>query len=304
MASRRCGCASDQCACVVQAGDGVEVSGSGTKTNPYVIDASVPLSSLTVQDENTVVRSGVTTLDFTGSGVSASAGAAGEVVVNVSAGIGGIVPSVQVFTANGTWNKPANLLFVMVEVAGAGGAGGGAQTPGTGQSAAGGAGGGGGYARKVITASALGASVAVTVGSGGASVAGNNAGGDGGPSSFGTFCTGNGGKGGGGGASSTLMVVIGGVGGTGTGGDLNITGGQGDAGRVYNGLPVSTGSGGDSILGHGAGAMGPIGGGAAPGGAYGGGGAGGGTRDGVATGNVPGGNGANGVVVVTSYVKT
>jgi hypothetical protein len=38
MASKRCGCASDQCACVVTSGIGVEVSGSGTKTNPYVVD--------------------------------------------------------------------------------------------------------------------------------------------------------------------------------------------------------------------------------------------------------------------------
>jgi hypothetical protein len=38
MASRRCGCASDQCACIVTGGPGVEVSGSGTKTNPYVVD--------------------------------------------------------------------------------------------------------------------------------------------------------------------------------------------------------------------------------------------------------------------------
>jgi len=83
MASKRCGCASDQCACVVTGGVGVEVSGTGTKTNPYVLDASPSVPNLTVQDENTTVRSGVTTIDFTGGGVTATTGTEGEVIVTV-----------------------------------------------------------------------------------------------------------------------------------------------------------------------------------------------------------------------------
>lgn len=35
----RCGCASDQCSCTIIAGDGAEVTGTGTKTNPYVLTA-------------------------------------------------------------------------------------------------------------------------------------------------------------------------------------------------------------------------------------------------------------------------
>ena len=85
MASKRCGCASDSCACIVTGGTGVVVSGTGTKTNPYVLDASLAVPSLTVQDENTTVRAGVTQIDFTGGGVQASMGDAGEVIVNVPA---------------------------------------------------------------------------------------------------------------------------------------------------------------------------------------------------------------------------
>lgn len=83
MASKRCGCASDSCACVITGGVGVEVSGTGAKTNPYVLDATVAPSSLNVQDENALVRAGVTLLDFQGPGVIATAGDAGEVIVNV-----------------------------------------------------------------------------------------------------------------------------------------------------------------------------------------------------------------------------
>ena len=35
----RCGCASDRCSCTVVAGDGVVVSGGGTRSNPYVVQA-------------------------------------------------------------------------------------------------------------------------------------------------------------------------------------------------------------------------------------------------------------------------
>jgi microcystin-dependent protein len=36
----RCGCASDQCSCTVVAGQNVTVSGTGSRGNPYVIDAA------------------------------------------------------------------------------------------------------------------------------------------------------------------------------------------------------------------------------------------------------------------------
>lgn len=91
MASKRCGCASDHCSCVITGGVGVEVSGAGTQTNPYVLDADLAVPNLTVQDENTLVRDGVTLLDFTGPGVSATPGDAGEIVVTIP-GAGAVVP--------------------------------------------------------------------------------------------------------------------------------------------------------------------------------------------------------------------
>lgn len=35
----RCGCASDQCSCTIIAGNGVVVSGTGSRSNPYVVEA-------------------------------------------------------------------------------------------------------------------------------------------------------------------------------------------------------------------------------------------------------------------------
>lgn len=96
MASKRCGCASDSCTCVITGGQGVEVSGLGSKTNPYVIDASVAPSSLTVQDENTLVRAGVTQLDFQGQGVVTTPGDAGEVIVTISGGVVTSYPLIRV----------------------------------------------------------------------------------------------------------------------------------------------------------------------------------------------------------------
>src|SRR5689334_2895864 len=61
----------------------------------------------------------------------------------------------QVFSANGTWNKPARAKRVVCKVIGAGGSGGGTAATGAGAAACAGAGGGGGYSEKLFLASAL-----------------------------------------------------------------------------------------------------------------------------------------------------
>lgn len=85
-------------------------------------------------------------------------------------------PNRQVFTASGTWTKPAGMRGALIEVIGGGGGSGGVAFSAAGQTESGG-GGGGGYSAKLFLDSELGATEAVVVGAGGAAGAsGNNAG--------------------------------------------------------------------------------------------------------------------------------
>lgn len=198
---------------------------------------------------------------FTGAGAAALATltAAGRALVDdadasaqrVTLGLGSILtpPTRQVFSAGGTWTKPAGALAVLVEVHGGGGGSGGTAATGSGTRAASGAGGGGGYAQKIFAASALGATEQVTVGAAGAAgAAGDFNGGAGGTSSFGaagTLVQATGGGGGAGAAAtSTAVTEDGGLGGVGSGGDINAAGQPGDSGRILAGpatLPIANG---------------------------------------------------------------
>jgi hypothetical protein len=122
--------------------------------------------------------------------------------------------SIKVYTATSTYTKPDKLRYVVVEVVGAGGGGG--NSGGVSAGDAGNGGGSGGYCRRIIPAAALSATTSAGVGTGGGGAATGAAGG---PSTFGSFCTGNGGTGG----SGSLP----GVGGTASGGELNSTGARG-----------------------------------------------------------------------------
>ena len=149
----------------------------------------------------------VTATSFSGSGASLT-------------GIdpGGLA-SVQVFTSDGTWNRPSGITKVKVIVTGGGGGGGGG-----GSSWNHGAGGdAGGTAIEFIDVSST-ASVSVTVGTGGGGGAYNTAGSNGNSSSFGSFCSATGGRGGKQAATPPYTTHNTGVG---SGGDINLYGGNG-----------------------------------------------------------------------------
>jgi len=183
------------------------------------------LSSFTTGD--LLYATGSTTLAKLGVGsgsdtLKMNSGGTAPEWVTVAASGGGYA-SVQVFTGDGTWTKPADIKLVRVRVLGGGGGGGGAdagQVTSDGGSA-------GGYTEETIDVTGT-SSETVTVGalgSGGAS--GDNDGGNGATSSFGSFCSATGGSGGYSSTNANLNTLPKGAAGIGIGGDFLISGGQG-----------------------------------------------------------------------------
>lgn len=160
--------------------------------------------------------------------------------------------NLQEFTTSGTWTKPANATFVMVEALGAGGGGGSGQIAAAGVDQWGGTGGGGGaYAYRVFKASELASSIAVTVGAGGVGGAAKTgtsesgaAGTAGGNSSFGPYLTAYRGDGGPGGSASQNGGVGGGV--LGTSGQPANNGGNVSSGTFQGAFGLGGGAMGNS----------------------------------------------------------
>lgn len=213
----------------------------------------------------------------------------------------GVPGAIHIYTGSDTWTKPAGLKFVSVEVQAGGGAGGSADGTGA-QGGAGAGAGAGGYSYKKIAVASLGATETVTVGAGGTpGAAGNNPGGDGGNSSFGTHATATKGSGGGGGASSAtdgISAATPGAGGAAASGDINITGQTGHKGFRL-GTSGMGGSGGGSQIGRGGPAVGSSADGLA-GVGYGSGGGGAATNSAT---DKAGGAGAGGIVIVKEYYQ-
>ncbi|HEU5004919.1 MAG TPA: capsid cement protein [Candidatus Saccharimonadales bacterium] len=194
----------------------------------------------------------------------------------------GIV-GVQTYTSgSGTFNLPAGVTSLQVELVGGGGGGGLGN-----QYGSGGGGGAGGYVRKFISSPS--SSYSYAVGAAGAPW-GGGAHTSGGTTAFGALSATGGTDAGGG------TAPAGGTGGTGTGGDVNVTGGTGNDG-AYNYTGQSGGNGGASYFGGGgAGGNYTTAGGAGV--AYG---SGGGGAGGISSSSLSGGYGAGGVIIVTEY---
>ncbi len=211
---------------------------------------------------------------------------------------------VDIFSTVGadTWEKPPGARVIRVQVQAGGGAGGGVVTTAAGEACAGGGGAGGAYAESWFAATEVADSVTVTVGSGG--TGGTGTGGSGTTSSFGSQVTGSGGPGGGSTGTATSNAGISGA--TSASqtmtGDIQIAGQGGGAGMRVPGAVSMAGMGGASQLGNGgrgcAAAGAQVAG--APGTGYGGGG-GGAVSGTTADGALNGGDGAPGVVIVSTY---
>lgn len=211
-----------------------------------------------------------TGLSFSGSTLNATAG--------------GVTINIQFFTSSGTYTPTAGMDWVIAIVRGGGGAGGG--STGFGSTGGGSGGGEGGLGIRFISAATIGASQAVTVGTGGVGASASNGTG-GGTSSLGALVTAGGGAGGQVGSSSA--PIAGGDGGVGASGTANF--------RGHPGLPSSGNVGGTG--GGTGGGKGP-----GPGGVNGNAGSLGGGGSGSSSGgiNYAGGAGGDGWVMVIEFI--
>jgi hypothetical protein len=144
------------------------------------------------------------------------------------------ITSMQVFTGSGTWTKPAGVRFIKVQVVGGGGGG-----SGHGES-----GGAGGYSERVIDVQSV-TSVSVTIAGEVNGTYYSGAGDNGNGSSFGSYCSASGGYG-----ANRNNQHSGGLGGVGSGGNLNIYGGGGQSHHNYSSVGGSSFFGGAVAAGH------------------------------------------------------
>jgi hypothetical protein len=185
----------------------------------------------TLTAENVVIGNGTSAVKFVAPGTTGNVLTSnGSAWLSQAAAAGGGDYVMQVYGSPATWTKPASVKAVKVTVVGGGGGGGGG-----GGTYRGGGGGGGGVSVEYLDAPALPGPVAVTVGSGGGSAQA------GGTTSFGPFLSATGGAAG----TITPTVGTGGAGGSGSGGQINLSGGSGARGGA------SYGSGGGGAAGGG-----------------------------------------------------
>lgn len=294
-------------------------TGQTTLTNHGVLvgAATSAITQLAAGSAGQVLQSGGASADpsYSTATYPATAGTSGNVLTSngtnwtsaaPAAGTGVNKVITQVFTGTGTYTPSTGMLYCIIECVGAGGGGGGANTTTSSQVTVGGGGGGGGYARKTVTAATIGVSQSVTIGAAGTAGANTGGtGGTGGTTSVGAIVSATGGLGGVGGATAGAQCLsFGGVGGAGSSGDFNTNGTPGNGGWALISAGVAqivmTGNGGSSFFGGGAvGRSNTIGNAGITALSYGGGGSGGG--NGSNNGQVTGGAGFAGIVVITEF---
>ena len=147
---------------------------------------------------------------------------------------GGNIVSMQVFTGSGTWTRPAGVRYIKVQIVGGGG----------GASGHGESGGAGGYSEKVIDVTSI-SSVYVSISGEANGSYYYSIGGRGGSSSFGNYLSASGGHG-----ANQNASHCGGLPGIGSGGDLNIYGGGGQAHHGYSNFGGPSYFGGAVAAGH------------------------------------------------------
>lgn len=184
----------------------------------------------------------------TGSAISWGAGTKSIYLLPPEAGR---LLSRQILTSGTTYTTPTGVRRIRVIAVGGGGAGGGATSTVSGQVSFGNGGGAAGYCEKIIDNPSASYTYAIGAGGTGVSAASGNNGGD---TTFGTGPILTAGKGFGGGlvtAGSSQQVQNGGLGGSATGGDINIPGMVGKSLLRFSATEGYAGEGGSGPLGTG-----------------------------------------------------
>lgn len=224
--------------------------------------------------------------------------------VSIIGGLGFSSIKNQVFTSSGTYIPTSGMEYCQITCVGGGGAGGGAASTDGSHITFGGGGGSGEVGVGAFSASSVGSSQTITIGSGGTGASGA-IGGSGGNTSVGSLITANGGSGGNTLSTSGINGTPGGSGGTGgSGGDYHTPGGVGFIGwGNTTGPMVYGGEGYSGSYGEGGGANFPFSGQSAAGHSASGYGAGGGGATNTQSQSaVAGGNGSGGLVIITEYI--
>lgn len=283
---------------------GITTTGSG---NTITIENDGTLATTYVEDSGSATPSGGILNVIGGIGTSTS-GSGNTITINATGT--NFSTKNQVFTTSGTYTPTTGMKYCQVICIGAGGGGGGSTNTGASQIGMAFGGGGGEYAVGAFSASTIGASQAVTIGTGGSGGGGGANGTAGGNSSLGILISSVGGDGGTTTTPTAFIAGYGANGGTGgTGGDYRTPGNRAPEGWGWyisnTNFLVLSGKGADSQLGDGGGggAAGPVTVAGAPGIAasgYGAGGGAGGT--GYSVTGQPGANGAPGIVIIQEYI--